>query len=128
MGEEGDGTAGGNGWPFDPAWEATYRRVLGTTPSQATPFLEVAAETVHRIWGRPGLSIRDRRLIVLSVLAVSGAPRQLREHLVEALRSGDLTAVELDELSLQVAMYGGWPQGVNVQATLAEVRAELDLE
>jgi 4-carboxymuconolactone decarboxylase len=79
---------------------------------------------MHKVWSRPGLATRDRRLVTIAVLAMEGASRELDVHLRAALLSGDLDATELDELSIQMAMYGGWPRGAAVQTALAGVLAE----
>lgn len=68
----------------------------------------------HRIlfgdlWQRPHLSLRERRLVVLTLLAVYGRDEPLAYHLRGALRSGDLGVADLDELVIQLAFYAGWP-------------------
>ena len=61
------------------------------------------------IWQRPHLTLRERRLIVLTLLAVYGRDEPMIYHLRGALRSGDLDVDDLDELVVQLAFYGGWP-------------------
>lgn len=63
------------------------------------------------LWQRPHLSVRERRLIVLALLAAYGRTEPMAYHLRGALRSGDLDTATLDELVLQVAFYAGWPAG-----------------
>jgi 4-carboxymuconolactone decarboxylase len=63
------------------------------------------------LWQRPHLSVRERRLVVLALLAAYGRTEPMAYHLGGALRSGDCTPADLDELVVQVAFYAGWPAG-----------------
>ena len=76
------------------------------------------------IWQRPGLTLRERRLVVLTLLAAYGRTEPMTYHLRGALRSGDLDAESLDALVVQIAFYGGWPMSSTlfqaVQVALAD--------
>lgn len=61
------------------------------------------------IWQRPGLTLRERRLVVLTLLAAYGRTEPMTYHLRGGLRSGDLDAESLEALVVQIAFYGGWP-------------------
>lgn len=63
------------------------------------------------LWQRPHLSLRERRLVVLTVLALYGRDEPMTYHLHGALESGDLDADDLHELVVQLAFYAGWPAG-----------------
>jgi len=60
------------------------------------------------IWGRPGLSIRDRRLLEV----------QLRG----AILNGEFSDEELDEMVLQMAFYAGWGNTTALNRALGEAR------
>lgn len=75
-----------------------------------------ALESMERIawgdlWQRGQLSSRERRLITLTCLALHGTDRTIGLHLRGALDSGDLTAADLDAMTLQLAIYAGFPRG-----------------
>ncbi len=76
------------------------------------------------IWQRPGLTMRERRLVVLTLLAAYGRTEPMEYHLRGALRSGDLDEESLEALVVQIAFYGGWPMSSTlfgaVQAALAD--------
>ena len=59
------------------------------------------------VWERPGLSKRDRSLIVCATLIALGREKQLVGHLQRALDNG-LTKNELGEVITHLAFYG-WP-------------------
>jgi len=62
------------------------------------------------VWGREGLDRRTRSVITLTVLATLRAEEELAMHVRAALRNG-LTADEIKEELLQVAVYAGIPAG-----------------
>jgi 4-carboxymuconolactone decarboxylase len=60
------------------------------------------------IWSRPGLDRRTRSCITLAMLATLGHDEELAMHVRAALGNG-LTAEEIKEVLLQVAIYAGVP-------------------
>jgi len=60
------------------------------------------------IWTRDGLDRRTRSVVTLAVLATLRAEEELAMHVRAALRNG-LTADEIKEVLLQVAIYAGVP-------------------
>lgn len=97
------------------AAERGWRRAmaLDTPAPQAEPatFGDLTTKVVFGdIWNRPGLSSRDRRLLTLAVLADAGRADIAPIHVGAALRSGDLTPEELEEVVVHLAFYAGWPR------------------
>ena len=72
------------------------------------------------IWERPGLSKRDRSLIIVAVLTALYRTDQLRGHIARALDNG-VTKDEIAEIITQMAFYAGWPTAVNAAITAKEV-------
>lgn len=66
------------------------------------------------IWSRPGLSIRDRRLLVIGATAMLGRADLIETQVTGALENGELTKAELDEIVLQLAFYVGWGNSTSV--------------
>ena len=77
------------------------------------------------VWGRPGLSKRDRSLLNLGMISILNRPAELKIHVKGALKNG-LTKDEIREALLQVAIYGGVPAGVDSFRIAREAFAELD--
>jgi 4-carboxymuconolactone decarboxylase len=80
------------------------------------------------VWTRPGLSLRDRRLLLLGMLAAQGGLEDIAEIQVRAaLRNGELGPDELREIGIFLTHYVGWPLGTKlsmlVERLLAEPRA-----
>ena len=115
----------------DPAGVEMYEKVLGRPEPSSKPMIGVRELSINhlfaRVWTRPGLSIRDRRLITVALLAAQGRTDQLRAH-VRGARVGEdpLTPEELVETMVQVAHYAGWPAGASGQAVVNAVLEEID--
>ena len=106
---------------------AVFEQVMGFKPP-ALPgdvFLDATLDHLFaEVWARPGLSERDRRLVTLTVLICLGHEATLKLHLGAALRTGQLTDAEIDELVLHVAHYGGWPVAAVASQVVRALRAE----
>ncbi len=76
------------------------------------------------IWQRPGLSDRDRRLLLIGMLAGTGQHDVLGIHVPAALASGDLDADVLREVVILVCHYAGWPHGSRLNSLVEETIAQ----
>lgn len=75
------------------------------------------------VYSRPGLSLRDRELITVAMLAaIRGSEPELEFHMGAALNVG-LTIEELQEVVIQVAPYAGFPAAINAMRLLRSVEA-----
>ena len=72
------------------------------------------------IWERPGLSKRDRSLMVVSTLIALGKERQMVGHFNRALDNG-LTVDEIKEIITHLAFYSGWPTAMTAAAIFKDV-------
>lgn len=66
------------------------------------------------IWTRPGLSNRDRRLLLIGALAGSGQEDVLDIQIPAALANSELTPDELREIVVFLTHYLGWPRGARM--------------
>jgi 4-carboxymuconolactone decarboxylase len=77
---------------------------------QSDPFV---AETVNHlfaeIWSRPGLSMRDKRLLVLGAASMLGRPDLIAIQIAGAIVNGELSETELQEIPLLMMFYAGTP-------------------
>ena len=72
------------------------------------------------VWSRPGLSRRDRSLIVVSMLTALNQERQLVNHARGALNHG-VSPTELREILVQLAGYAGFPRALSASAVIEPV-------
>ena len=91
--------------------------VRGTVPKM----IEVTENVIYGdIWERPGLSKRDRSLVVLATLIGTYRPEQLPSHLARALDNG-VTKQEISEIITHLAFYAGWPASMTAARIATEV-------
>jgi 4-carboxymuconolactone decarboxylase len=62
------------------------------------------------VYSRPGLSMRDRRLIAITILAAQGLPAAVTVHVRAALANEEWDAESLEEVALLLAAFVGLPQ------------------
>jgi 4-carboxymuconolactone decarboxylase len=66
------------------------------------------------IWTRPGLTLRDRRLLLLGLLTGQGLHDVAEIQIGAALRRAELSADELREIAVFLTHYAGWPSGAKL--------------
>jgi len=77
------------------------------------------------VWGREGLSKKERSLLNLAMLSALNRPHELKVHVKGALTNG-VTREQIREVFMQVAIYCGVPAGVDSFRTAREVFAQID--
>ena len=75
------------------------------------------------IWQRPGLSDRDRRLLLIGMLCTHGAQDVLSIQIPAAFKAGELGEDQLREIVIMVCHYGGWPVGARLNSLVEETIA-----
>jgi alkylhydroperoxidase/carboxymuconolactone decarboxylase family protein YurZ len=104
-------------------WPATLKGPTGQFPAaKLAPdyYDHVQQSAFGDIWTRPGLSVRDRSMITVAVLASLGQPEELRAHLNGALNVG-LDREELVEVLMHISIYAGVPAAGAAMRVAAEV-------
>ncbi|MFF1692224.1 NAD(P)-binding domain-containing protein [Streptomyces sp. NPDC058257] len=87
------------------------------------PFLNETVDYLFaQVWGRAGLSVRDRRLLTLGVAAATGRAELIQIIAGGGLVNNELTTDQLHEAVLHLALYTGW---CNATATHAGVTAAI---
>jgi 4-carboxymuconolactone decarboxylase len=80
------------------------------------------------IWNRPGLTNRDRRLLLIGMLSSHGAQDVLTIQIPAAFQAGELDATALREVVIMVGHYAGWPVAARmdriVEDTIARGRGD----
>lgn len=75
------------------------------------------------IWRRPGLTDRDRRLLLIGLLAGQGAADVLGIQIPAAHGNGELGDEELREIVIFLTHYAGWPNGARLNTIVEETIA-----
>ena len=113
----------------------TRRKTLGDewvdrALATQTPFNAEFQEMITRncwneIWNRPGLSHRERRMLVIAQTAAMGRWEDFKLHAGAALRAGDLSQDDLKEILLQTSVYCGVPTANTAFREAREVLSSL---
>ncbi len=108
--------------------DAYVDRALGRMNDFNKPMQELVTEYCWgEVWGREGLSRRDRSMINIAMIAILNRHNELKGHLRGALNNG-LTREEVAEVLLQVGIYGGIPAAVDSFNIATDTFNELDAE
>ena len=75
------------------------------------------------VWGRPGLSLRDRQLVTLAANIALVRPSGNHSHYLSSLHLG-ITKREICEVLIQVGHYAGWPALSNGVRQFSEILEE----
>lgn len=75
------------------------------------------------IWSRPGLAMRDKRIVTLSVVTALGLPDLAEIQVNAALQNGELSAEELREMAIFITHYVGFPLGSTFNTVVEKVIA-----
>lgn len=76
------------------------------------------------IWTRPGLSMRDKRLMTLAVVTALGEQGLAEVQVNAALANGELTEDELKEVAIFLTHYVGFPRGAGLNGVVGKVAAK----
>ncbi|WP_040802656.1 carboxymuconolactone decarboxylase family protein [Nocardia concava] len=89
------------------------------------PFYEVTVDHLFAdIWNRPGLTMRDRRLLLLGAIAAQGNAEIAEIQVGAALRNGELDADQLREIAVFLAHYIGWPSATKLDGAIRKTLAK----
>jgi 4-carboxymuconolactone decarboxylase len=91
-------------------------------PPRDSPYFQagILAFVFGHLWQRPDLGRRERRLITVAAVGVSGALGPIYSHVGSALESGDISRSEMDEVILQFSAYAGFPKGRVLQKAASD--------
>lgn len=73
------------------------------------------------VWNRPGLSLRDRRLLVLGALSALGLEDLIEIQINATLTNEELTEDQVREIAIFLTHYVGFPQGQKINAVAEKV-------
>jgi 4-carboxymuconolactone decarboxylase len=91
-------------------------------PTVEGDFVELTVDHLFGdVWAREGLSVRDRRLLLLGLLVGAGGLDDVTGlQLDSALAQGDLSGDDLREIVIFLTHYAGWPKGAKLNSQVEE--------
>ena len=98
-------------------------------PNEGYAFTDIMLKQLFaEIWTRDVLSMRDKRLLLLGIIAEKGEADVFKVQAKATLKRGEMNADELRELLLMIAQYSGYPRAASlvmpIETVIAEVAAE----
>ncbi|MHC8377692.1 carboxymuconolactone decarboxylase family protein [Pseudomonas sp. MDT1-16] len=105
---------------------AYVKRAIENADDFTRPLQEMVTEYCWgHVWGREGLSLKERSMIKLAMISALNRPHELKLHVRGALRNG-LTREQIREILLQVGVYCGVPAAVDSFRLAREAFAEAE--
>jgi len=102
-------------------------------PPEGYAFTDVMLKQVFaELWTRDTLSMRDKRILLLGIIAEKGEPATFKIQMKASLKRGEMNADEAREFLLFIAQYSGYPRAAAlvgpIEEAIAEAAAEADKE
>ena len=107
--------------------ERMFREVYGDVvplppPGQRDDFLALMLDQlVAEVWTRGALQVRDRRLLIMGIIAALGDGELFALQARAALANGELSQAQLEEIVIMLAQYVGYPRASRLRSAVAPV-------
>ena len=101
------------------------------TPPEGYAFTDIMLETLFaEIWTRDTLSMRDKRILLLGMIAAQGERETFKIQTRAGIKNGELSAEDVRELHLFIAQYCGYPRAAAMLGPMEEAiaQAQRDLD
>ena len=92
-----------------------YAGDVAVPPPGASTFVDLMLEQgFAEVWTREALPVRDRRLLLLGIIAALGEKDTFQIQVRAALKNGELTPVQVREALIMIANYAGYPRAAGL--------------
>ena len=106
-----------------------YAGDVAVPPEGASAFADLMLEQLFaEVWTREALPIRDRRLLIMGIIAEKGESMTFQIQAKAALKNGELTPAQLREVLIQVAQYAGYPRAAGLIGSVEQTIAAFEKE
>ena len=97
------------------------------TPGPGHGFSDLMLEQLFaEVWPRDTLSMRDKRILLLGIIAEKGEAATFKIQIKASLKRGEMNANEARELLLFIAPYAGYPRAAALIRPIEEAIAEVE--
>lgn len=109
--------------------EQTIRDVYAgdvlTPPEGSYTFSDIMLRQLFaELWTRDTLSMRDKRILLLGIIAEKGEHETFKIQAKASLKRGEMTPDELREVLLFIAQYAGYPRAAPLVGMIETAIAE----
>jgi 4-carboxymuconolactone decarboxylase len=92
-----------------------YAGDVQAPPAGQSAFVDLMLEQVFaEVWTREELSVRDRRLVLIGIIAALGEKDTFQIQVRAALKNGELTPTQVREALIMIANYAGYPRAAGL--------------
>lgn len=92
---------------------------------EGDPYFDLTVDHLFGdIWSRPTLSMREKRIMTLSIVTALGEQALAEIQVNAALQNGELTEDELKEMAVFLTQYVGFPRGSGLNGVVGRVVAK----
>ena len=108
--------------------EETIKEVYAgdvVVPPEGYAFTDVMLKQLFaELWTRDTLSMRDKRILLLGIIAEKGEATTFKIQMKASLKRGEINADEAREFLLFIAQYSGYPRAASLIGPVEEAIAE----
>jgi len=98
-------------------------------PPEGYAFSDIMLKQLFaELWTRDTLSMRDKRILLLGIIAEKGEPATFKIQLKASLKRGEINPEEAREFLLFIAQYAGYPRAAAMLVPMEEAIAEYQKE
>jgi len=100
-----------------------------TVPPEGYAFTDVMLKQLFaELWTRDTLSMRDKRILLLGIIAEKGETATFKIQIKASLKRAEITPEEAREFLLFIAQYAGYPRAAAMLGPVEEAIAEVQGE
>jgi 4-carboxymuconolactone decarboxylase len=98
-------------------------------PPEGYAFTDIMLKQLFaELWTRDTLSMRDKRILLLGIIAEKGEASTFKIQIKASLKRGEMNPEEARELLLFIAQYSGYPRAASMLGPVEEAIAEFKNE
>ena len=96
-------------------------------PPEGYAFTDVMLKQLFaELWTRETLSMRDKRILLLGIIAEKGESTTFKIQIKASLKRGEINPEEAREFLLFIAQYSGYPRAAAMLGPVEEAIAEFE--
>jgi 4-carboxymuconolactone decarboxylase len=112
--------------------EETIKEVYAgdvVVPPEGYAFTDIMLKQLFaELWTRDTLSMRDKRILLLGIIAEKGESTTFKIQIKASLKRGEMNPEEAREMLLFIAQYAGYPRAASMLGPVEEAIAEYQQE
>jgi 4-carboxymuconolactone decarboxylase len=98
-------------------------------PPEGYAFSDIMLKQLFaELWTRDTLTMRDKRILLLGIIAEKGEPVTFKIQIKASLKRGEINPAEAREFLLFIAQYAGYPRAAAMLVPTEEAIAEYEKE